>query len=194
MQPITMPVRSHIKMQHFKWKHFLFKHWAQKHSGEQKRWHSYVISDRGVSSWALLPPRHRAPLHLPLSGWPIQKQHTGSWWGGVCFVSIQTLLRQTGDSHAFSLPSGGNTQLLESRQRCCIDKEVYVCFLSVCRFITGLLLSRRHFHSITMSSRNLQLSFRSQWRVGVLPLWRRPVLQRCGPLRALWKLQRALLL
>lgn len=81
-------------------------------------------------------------------------------------MSIQTLLRQTRNSHAYSLPSGRNIQ--HFLKNCCMDEcnlpvGVHVkSFLSVSLFVTGLFLSRRHFYSGIVSSRNLQFTLGSQ--------------------------------
>lgn len=75
------------------------------------------------------------------------------------------------------------------KKLCCYMDEIWWVL-----FVTGLLLSRRQFCSWTVSWRNLQFTPSSQWWVWVLLLWWRPVLRRCGTHRAIWKLQRALLL
>lgn len=68
--------------------------------------YSYT-KDRAMSWWALLPPRDRPPLHIPLSGWQVQEQHAWSHWRSLHFMSIWAFLQQTGNGSAFTLPSGG---------------------------------------------------------------------------------------
>lgn len=89
-------------------------------------------------------------------------------------------------------PQVGISSIVRNRFVACVRQCDRDC--ACVTLLIGFLLSGGHFYSQTVSWRNLQLPLSSQWWVWVLPLWRRPVLHQRGTLRALWKLQRALLL